>query len=243
MGLMDAMVRAGANALGSAANERKSSLGTFSKARLVPVGSKSGAAPFEFMFNPDNIQMRKIVQVIESPEQGQDQGRIQFKSGKAWELTLPELIFDTYESKEDVRKVFIAKLEEFVYVDAEAHAMPRLLFEWGEFRPDFELVATALDVRYEMFLANGTPVRAKVKLTLKSYETEKKRQDASQDNALHSPDHARIYTVRRGDNLSLISQHAYDTPTEWRRIAEYNDIEDPLRLEPGARLLLPPILK
>ncbi len=180
---------------------------------------------------------------MERAEQGQDQGRLQFKAGKAWEITLPDLIFDTYDTKLNVRDVYIEPLEEYILVDEERHSIPRLLFRWGQFAPNFELVLTGLDVTYEMFLHDGTPVRARVKATLKSYETMKNRQDEAKDSRNKSPDHARIYTVRRGDTMPLISQHAYDTPGEWRRIAEYNDISDPLSLAPGTRLLLPPILK
>ncbi len=215
----------------------------FAQATLTPIDGKD-QKPFVFMFNPNSIQMSKKVQWDEKPEQGNDQGRQQFKSGMAWDLKLPEIIIDTYETKEDVSgEEYVGKLENFLYVEEETHAAPRLMFAFGEFAPDFAFVATGLDVTYEMFLANGTPVRAKASLTLKSYETKKERQDKSGDTSNKSPDHARIYTVRRGDTLAMISQYAYDTPSKWRHIARYNDIEDPLRLDPGTRLLLPPILK
>ena len=49
--------------------------------------------------------------------------------------------------------------------------------------------------------------------------------------------------MRRGDTLQSISNATYDTPVEWRRIAEANGIEDPMELVPGAQLMIPPILK
>lgn len=242
MGLMDDLVRAGSQALGAKFNQGPSlGGGAFARAELVSLVPP--CRTFRFNFNPDNIKMTKQVRLDETPEQGQDQGRLQFKQGSAWRIELPDLIFDTYEQKADVRDVYIKPLETFIYVEAEEHAVPRLRFHWGKFRPDFDLVLTGLDVTYEMFLSDGTPVRAKAKLTLKSYTTETPRQGDGLDNRNNSPDHARIYTVRRGDTLPLIAQHAYDTPAEWRRIASYNDLDDPLRIEPGTRLLLPPILK
>ena len=242
MGLMDASIQGVTGAIGSALSRKGGGLGNFAKAQLVPVDGPD-TTPFEFMFNPETIRMGKRVRVEESKEQGQDQGRIQFKSGTAWDINLPDLIFDTFESKEDVRAKYIERLERFVYVEPELHSIPRLKFNWGRFSPEYTMVVVGMEVSYEMFLADGTPVRAKVKLSLKSYESLMSRQDTVGDNQLKSPDHARIYNVRRGDTLPLISQHAYDTPSEWRRIADYNNIEDPLRLEPGAQLLLPPILK
>ena len=222
MGLMDVATQGVTSAIGSHLSRKGGSLGNFAKAQLVPVDG-ADRTPIEFNFNPDTIKMGKRVRVMESAEQGQDQGRLQFKSGTAWEINFPDLIFDTYETKEDVR----------------------VKFNWGKFCPEYTMVLVGMDVSYEMFLSDGTPVRAKVKLSLKSYETLLSRQDKSgvMDTPNNSPDHARIYNVRRGDTLPLISQHAYDTPGEWRRIADYNSIEDPLRLEPGAELLIPPILK
>ena len=40
-----------------------------------------------------------------------------------------------------------------------------------------------------------------------------------------------------------IAFREYDDPAQWRRIAEANGIDDPLALQPGRRLLIPPILK
>jgi LysM repeat protein len=243
MGVMDIATQGVTSAIGSKLSRKGGNLGNFAKAQLVPIDGDT--APIEFNFNPETIRMGKRVRLMESAEQGQDQGRIQFKSGTAWEITFPDLIFDTYETKEDVRDTYINRLESLIYVEPELHSIPRVKFTWGKFCPEYTMVVVSMDVSYEMFLSDGTPVRAKVKLALKSYETLLSRQDKSgvADNQLKSPDHARVYSVRRGDTLPLISQQAYDTPSEWRRIADYNSIEDPLRLEPGAQLLIPPILK
>jgi nucleoid-associated protein YgaU len=62
-------------------------------------------------------------------------------------------------------------------------------------------------------------------------------------SAKNSPDHAKVYTVQRGDTLQSISFREYDDPAEWRRIADANSVDDPMALEPGMKLLVPPILK
>ena len=242
MGLLDTVMKAGMSAAGSALNKKDASLGNFEVATLTPLDGED-TSPFKFLFNPTTITMKKAIDLVEKPEQGNDQGRLQYKSGKAWDLTLPDVILDTYESKKDVRDEYVKKLESFIYVEKEGHAPPRLNFAWGKFKLDYAFMLTGLTLTYELFLADGTPVRAKASLTLKSYETEKARQDSAGDTTNNSPDHARIYTVRRGDTLALISQQAYDTPNEWRVIAEYNSLDDPMNLNPGSRLLLPPILK
>ena len=42
--------------------------------------------------------------------------------------------------------------------------------------------------------------------------------------------------------LHTIAATEYDDPSQWRRIADANGIENPLDLEPGQELLIPPIL-
>jgi nucleoid-associated protein YgaU len=41
--------------------------------------------------------------------------------------------------------------------------------------------------------------------------------------------------------LDQISANEYDSPAEWRRIAEANDLEDPRRVPVGTILKLPPM--
>ncbi len=242
MGLLDQVMKGGISHMNSK-SAKGASLGNFAKAQLKPIDGEDKSA-FEFMFNPTTISMSKSVNMDQKAEAGQDNPRLQDKGGASWDIKLPEIIIDTFETKEDVRGAkYIGRLEDFIYVEPEVHAVPRLHFTWGKFRLKFAVVMTSLNVTYEMFLADGTPVRAKASLTLKSYEPPTDRQDSSGRSKNKSPDHARLYTIRRGDTLAMISQHAYDTPGEWRRIADYNNIEDPLRLEPGSKLLLPPILK
>ena len=90
-----------------------------------------------------------------------------------------------------------------------------------------------------MFLNDGTPVRAKVDLTLKTGLTP---QEQAEEDSKKSPDHAKMVTVRRGDTLSAIAHVEYNDSGEWRRIADANGIDDPMSLRPGMKLLVPPIL-
>ena len=134
--------------------------------------------------------------------------------------------------------------EALLRADTQLHRPPRVVFAWGagwgqDAKPG-QINAgmwfvTGLDVNYTMFLPNGTPVRATCKLTLAEEPpgTEEKQ----------SPDTAHVHAVGRGETLQAISATEYDDPGEWRRIAVANGIDDPLRLTPGQRLLIPPILR
>ena len=49
----------------------------------------------------------------------------------------------------------------------------------------------------------------------------------------------RVHVVVQGDNLAGIAYAEYGNAAHWRAIAIANSIDDPMRLRPGTRLLLP----
>ena len=79
----------------------------------------------------------------------------------------------------------------------------------------------------------GTPLRAKLSLSMKEY-----RPVAIQikENPTSSPNFEKTYVVQRGDTLSGISFAVYRDPSEWRAIAELNQIQDPRSIAPGTVL-------
>jgi hypothetical protein len=64
----------------------------------------------------------------------------------------------------------IALLQQFASVDPETRRPPLLQFEWGTSFPAFRGVIEQLDVKYTLFLADGTPTRATVDLALREAE-------------------------------------------------------------------------
>jgi len=59
----------------------------------------------------------------------------------------------------------------------------------------------------------------------------------------HSPDRTKRRVFKVGDTLSGIAGREYDDPTKWRMIAEANRIDDPLAVEPGTILQIPPLVR
>ena len=62
-----------------------------------------------------------------------------------------------------------------------------------------------------------------------------------QGGRLQSADISKHHVVQRGDTLSGIAGEKYDDPAMWRVIAEENDIDNPLDLEPGTVLVIPAV--
>ncbi|MBL8788261.1 MAG: LysM peptidoglycan-binding domain-containing protein [Deltaproteobacteria bacterium] len=198
-----------------------------------------------FYLNPNTVKIDKEVEFKEEPSP-QGTVALKFSETKPICLSVGELWFDTYDTRESVRAKYIDKLEQLMDYEKDTHVVNVLKFIWGEFGKDskcddnYTFVLSKLTVEYTLFLPSGMPCRAKVSLCLRQAITHEK---IAKWKPKESPDHAKIYTVKRGDTLQGISRFAYDDPREWRRIANANGILDPMGLKPGQKLLLPPILK
>ena len=228
--------------------------GQLEKAALQPVkdqGASGDLTDFTFQFNPETITIKRYAATSSQATHGSsDVNRQQQASpeqGRESEIILKNIIFDTYEHKpsKSVYTEYIERLEEFCGYNQGKHAPLRLLFNWGKFSGNkkshlqLQCWLDEFQVDYTMFLNDGTPVRAKVDLTLKTGKTP---QEQDEENQKNSPDHAKMVTVRRGDTLAAIAYAEYDNSAEWRRIADANGIDDPMGIRPGMKLLVPPIL-
>ena len=114
-----------------------------------------------------------------------------------------------------------------------------LLFgEKGEkgFKGGFTGVIEKATITYTMFLNNGTPVRAKMNLTFRQYQKPEQGKDEPS-----SPDKTKRITITNGDSLWLIATEEYGDPAKWRAIADANNLDNPLVLEPGTEIIIPKI--
>jgi len=221
--------------------------GQLVKASLVLVQEDKKAASgltkesLEFPINPESVTIKKESAASRSQTLGSGVPQKQGDPQEARTIRFT-VVFDTYEARKDVRTEYIQKLTRFARVSEELHTCPTLHFCWGNLTQDDDLMFAVdleeFEVKYTMFLPDGTPVRCAVDILLREVED-------PNDHAklFQSPDHAKLHTVKRGDTLQSIAYKEYDSAAEWRRIADSNGIEDPMNLTPGTRLLVPPILK
>jgi hypothetical protein len=197
-------------------------------ARYIP----GGGQPIKVLFNPTEYQLNQSNQFAEVSIPGVAAPPLQFGRGNARTLSM-QLFFDTYEQQTDVR-VHTRELIKLLEIDPQLHAPPVCQFTWGKLT--FIGVLEHANQRFTLFLPNGTPVRATADVSFKEFwDTDK------QDGRLQSANFAKQHTVQRGDTLSGIAAQYYDDPAIWRPIAVENSIDDPLALQPGQLLSIPPI--
>ena len=217
--------------------------GTPTKASLSVINKKDKVTKtIYFMYNPTEYSLSKSNSWKTIPIVGYEAPSSQFTGSGAVTLTL-DLFFDTYESKEDVRN-YTEQFVELTKIDQETidsqtktGRPPKLLFSWGSVF-SFLVVITSLNVTYTLFLSNGTPVRAKMNLSLQECvdPVPPKQNPTSQGTQGH-----KVYMVKPGDTLDRIAYEEYNDPTVWRHIADTNGLEDPMGLRPGQILAIQPL--
>lgn len=205
------------------------------KLQYILLRSEQGIT-VEAMVNPKEISFSKGVQWATQGGAGRDFPDMQFTQGDAVKLSL-ELLFDMYENNADVRTE-TNKLVGFAMRLPDKHRPPKVTVMFGGssfFKDgDFNGVVTSVKVRFTMFNSDMMPVRAIATIDLQ--QAEKVLESGN------SPDVAKQRIVKRGETLQLLAESEYKNAGEWRRIADANHIDDPLSIEPGTKLLIPPIL-
>ena len=205
--------------------------------QVVPKGSE--ASDIDVLFNPTEYRLSKSNQFAEVAIPGLSAPMLQFGHGNAQTLSM-QLFFDTYDPKsthysknQDVRQR-TRLVTDLLRINKDLHAPPICQFSWGNFI--FTGVLQQADVRFTLFLLDGTPVRATADVTFKEFY------DGTNDTGmLQSANFAKQRIVRAGDTLSGIAAELYHDATKWRHIAEANNLPNPLVLQPGLVLIIPAI--
>jgi nucleoid-associated protein YgaU len=193
-------------------------------------------------FNPEEYSVNRDVNYAQAAVPGLSAPLLQFAHGNMQTLDL-ELLLDTYEAHKfagnttaalgDVRDL-VKKLTGLMDIDPKTHAPPVVLFTWGSL--SFTGVLAKASQRFIMFRPDGVPVRARVQVSFNEFrnaelETKEVKRETS--------DYSRWHELAQNESLSDLASRAYDNPALWRAIAIRNDIEDPLALPVGRRLILP----
>ncbi len=186
------------------------------------------------LFNPKEYTIEKKTPWTEMNVFGMDSPPVQFTMGERKRLSM-ELIFDTSEEKTDVRE-YTDKMDALMLVNAQEHRPPILRFAWGNL--SFECVLEDLVQRFTLFMNDGTPLRAILKVIFKEYSTAAAQLS---NTRRESADHTKRMVIREGESISSIAAREYHDPAKWRVIAEANRIDDPENIRPGTIVELPPL--
>ena len=97
---------------------------TLTKAKLIP---KDGVPPIDFMFNPTELVFEKNVEIAENKgahTQEKGQTKVAFANTNPYRVTINQILFDTYETGEDVVKKHIEPFRKAVQYVSSAEQRP-----------------------------------------------------------------------------------------------------------------------
>ena len=131
------------------------------KAELI---ATDGNAPnIQFMFNPAELAFEGIVETNEDAGARSDKSgkpMVSFSNIKAYQISINNVIFDTYETQQDVLKTHIEPFRKAVRFVEGKERPPIYTFSWGNQVYLRRCFIEKLSFKLTLFLPNGTPVRA-----------------------------------------------------------------------------------
>jgi len=125
----------------------------------------------EFLFNPTEISFSRSVNVKDDGAARTQQGtpKVSFAKPNPCQVTVNNVIFDTYEKNASVMP-YLDKLVQAVKFIDSGERPPIFMFIWGN-QDYLRCFVQQVTYNITLFLKDGTPVRAKVNLTLKEVDT------------------------------------------------------------------------
>lgn len=204
-----------------------------------------GAGHLEFSFNPTEYTVKKSTN-WNAPQRNMksDAGSPQDFVGTSPQTISMQIFFDDWESPvgdvtKQVELLFNWCQPSKLSIVTKKPQPPELAFIWGS---NLQLsmrrwYLESVSVKYTMFGRTGNPLRATADITLK----ESAKNLLGQNPTSGSIQARKTHLVSDGDSLQSIATAEYGNPNFWRGLATFNDIDDPLRLKNGDRLLVPSI--
>lgn len=217
-----------------------------------PLDSQVTGSTFPVQFNPTEYSLSTGNQFAEIAIPGLDSPVLQFVRGQSETMSL-ELFFDTTDDGTGADATSVTektdKFYRFIKIDPTTHAPAVYRLTWGEHFPNtsasyegdainvFDCVVESVERKFTLFNSDGVPLRATMTLSLRQYKT---LEEQLNELNLQSADHTRVHVVRQGETLPQIAYAAYENASQWRVIADHNNLLNPRQLSPGMVLELPP---
>ncbi len=213
------------------------------KASLEVDSGELAGKKLVFMFNPAEYTIAKSASWTRPTTSGaKSSTKPQFQGSNAQTLTM-EIFFDEFETGGEVATKVQTLFDWLKPTDQSVQKKkpepPILKFVWGS-NPalsNFRAYIKSVSAKYTMFKTDGTPSRASANITLEEVPVDPKKQNPT-SGAIHS---RATHVMREGDSLASVAYGEYGDAALWRGLAAFNEIDDPGRVPPGSRLLLPTI--
>jgi hypothetical protein len=200
--------------------------------------------PFTVWINPSSYTYGRQISYNDRQAQGSPEPSPEFNRIADEDISF-DLVFDatgvipppTGQSyKNGVADILNQFINLVATVNGAIHSPNYLIVGWATLQ--FQCVLSSLKIDYTLFMPDGTPLRAKVSVSFKSYTSESA---IAKGAAKASPDLSHIVTVAAGDTLPDLCYRVYGDSGYYAEVARINGLLSFRALAPGLGLLFPPL--
>ena len=197
----------------------------------------------KLQMNPSSLKVQKGIKYQDNKQLGDTSASGIFERYDGEKLSFEVLIDCTGVVKgtkeKDTADSKVTQIEKLVYVySGNAHRPAFVKIAWGTFL--FKGQLCGLKTEYDLFSAEGNPLRAKVNLEFASFTDEK---TAKKSADKQSPDVSHLVTVHAGETLQGLCQQIYGDSTLVDEIARVNGLNGFRKITPGTEILFPHLRK
>ena len=200
------------------------------------------------MFNPEQLKQKYEIKNVSPTGVSQEASSTVYSLSKPSDLDL-ELYLDGTGVTDQMllppgpaKKTVAERVEEFLAmayrVNGETHQPNFLLVTWGDFwgSTGFRCLLKSVEITYTRFERNGSPLRAKMDVSLKESIP---REQSTRATAATSPDLTHHLVVLEGDTLPGLTRKIYGSTEHVALVARTNGLDSLRTLRPGQELAFP----
>jgi Contractile injection system tube protein len=226
------------------------------KAQITVLEGRFKGQAIKAMFNPDQITYTKRNKWDIHHTTGQVLPTVSFSSSDPATLRVVLMFDGTETGKTDDKKTVahtIDELTSLTKVDksldngtvvskqgkaskSKQNRPPTVQFQWGNYL-SFKAIIQSMTTTFSLFLDDGTPVRASVDVMFQQVEDENAFPHQNPTSGGRTGE--RVYRLGPRETLDQVAYDRFGDTALWRALADFNGIDDPLRVQAGDAILLP----
>jgi hypothetical protein len=208
------------------------------KASLAVSDSVFSFGSLKFKYNPEQFSLSKRTSWTNNGIKLESDWQLPTYNSTSPATLQIDIFLDAFEELFGDVSGDVKKLMDWTKPGPPWNEPPLLEFRWGmsNVLQGMKFYLESVDATYTLFRVDGTPIRATCKITLVEWSNPASRQNPTSGGQPGMESHLLI----DGESLHSVAWSRYGDASFWRALAEFNGIDDPLRVPSGTRLLIPP---
>ena len=210
------------------------------QAHEQPDYSDAAVGEFSAYVNPKEITLSYEMEYDSAQGAGTTNSRMEFKKVKPGDMSLTLFLDGT--GANGTRLDIQDKISEFQTVtgyNGNIHRPNYLKVVWGTLQVK-RCVLKSASIAYKLFRPDGIPLRAVITANFTDNSDDQTRVAIAQDQ---SPDLTHMHRIKAGDTLPKLCYDIYGDPSYYLAVAEANQLDHFRELQPGSRIVFPPLAK